>query len=216
MLPPMITLGMLRSILIGSLCIGAACDVGSVLAQVGGGDGGGGGDGAGEAACPALNPSPISGHHAANNVAGDAGATAITPHEGCLGQTGCHNAALDPTPGYTWLYGGEAYQDLAGTTPYAGATVLLSIAGSPPMTAMLPVSPNGFFWLPMASAAGFPAPSASQSVTAALCVGTNKLAMSTSLAAVQAGTGTDGNCNGLACHGGSAANTGGYIALTPE
>jgi hypothetical protein len=218
MLPPMITLGMFRSILIGSLCIGAACDVGSVLAQQttdGGNPAGSGDGGTAEAACPALNPTPATGHHAANGAAGDAGATIITAHEGCLGQAGCHNQNLTPTPGYIWSYGGEAYQDLAGTTPYAGATVMLSIAGSPPTTIMMPVSANGFFWLPTGMG-GFPAPSATQTVSAVLCVGTNKLNMSTPLAAVQAGSGTDGNCNGLACHGGSAANTGGYIALAPE
>ena len=215
MLPPMITLGMLRSFLIGSLCIGAACDVGSVLAQQGpdGGNPAGSGDGGtAEAACPALNPTPPSGHHGANNVAADAGATEINPHEGCLGQAGCHNVNLTPNPSYIWDYGGEAYQDLQGITPYAGATVMLSTVGPNPMTVMLPVAPNGFFWLQSGST--FPKPSATVSINATLCVGTNKLPMSTSLAAVQAGSGTDGNCNAVGCHGNGT--TGGYIALTPE
>jgi hypothetical protein len=215
----MIKLGMLRSILIASVCIGSACDVGSVLPQAaqtdgggGGGDGGAGGDAAGEAACPALNPSPGDGHHTANGVNGDAGATLITAHEGCLGQAGCHNANLTPAPGYVWVYGGEAFQDAAGTIPYAGATIMLTVAGSPPQTTTLNVMNNGFFYMPQGG--NFPVPSATTQVSVAICVGTNKTSMATSLAAVQAGSGTDGNCNGALCHG--PGQTGAYVYLTPQ
>src|SRR5277367_1721758 len=175
MLPPMITLGMLRSFLIGSLCIGAACDVGSVLAQQTPDGGGGGTDGGTtEAACPALVSSPGTGHHAANNAQGDAGATAITAHEGCLGQAGCHNQNLTPTPGYIWAYGGEAYKDLQGSNAYAGATIMLSTTGANPTTITMTVQANGFFYLPTGMG-GFPSPSATTSINASICVGNNKL-----------------------------------------
>jgi hypothetical protein len=214
----MIKLGMLRSLVIASLCIGPACDVGSVLPQEGQTDGGGGGSGsnpggggdAGEAACPAINTNPGTGHHAANGAAGDAGATVISAHEGCLGQAGCHNANETPAPGDIWVYGGEAFQDSAGTIPYAGATIMLTVPGNSMPPATLTVAENGFFYMPMES---FPVPSATQSISVAICVGTNKTSMSTSLAAVQAGSGTDGNCNGVACHGPGQA--GAYIYLTP-
>jgi hypothetical protein len=219
----MIKLGMLRSLLIASLCVGTACDVGSVLPQqasqtdAGGGSGsnpGGGGDAGGEAACPDLNPSPGDGHHTANNVNGDPGATEVVAHEGCLGQAGCHNANLPPATGGAWVYGGEAFKDAQGTQPYAGATIMLSVPGSPPMTTTLNVMNNGFFYMPQGG--NFPVPSATTQVTVAICVGTNKTSMATSLAAVQAGSGTDGNCLGGACHtDNNGPQTGAYIYLTP-
>jgi hypothetical protein len=209
----MITMGMFRSFLMITLCLGTACDVGSVLAHEGGADagsGGGGGDGGGAATCPAVvSPETQTGHHTANGATGDAGATVITAHEGCLGQTGCHNAALDPTPGDIWTYGGEAFQDAAGTIPYAGAHIMLTAAGDPPMSVTMEVMANGFFY----TNGTFPAPSATTPITVAICTPGSKTAMATSLAAVQAGTGTDGNCNGAACHGPGQA--GAYIYLTP-
>jgi hypothetical protein len=219
----MIKLGMLRSLVIASLCIGPACDVGSVLPQEGQTDGGGGsgsnpGGGGGDAgadACPALNTNPGDGHHTANGVNGDAGATILSQHEGCLGQAGCHNANLTPAPGDVWVYGGEAFQDAAGTIPYAGATIMLTAAGSPPVTATMTVMNNGFFYMPQGGT--FPVPSATQSVSVAICVGTNKTSMSTSLAAVQAGSGTDGNCMGAACHNDNqGVQAGAYIYLIPQ
>ncbi|HEY3807390.1 MAG TPA: hypothetical protein VGL61_32535 [Kofleriaceae bacterium] len=215
----MIKLGMLRSILIASVCIGSACDVGSVLPQAaqtdggGGGGGDGGGDAMGEAACPALNTNPGTGHHAANNSPGDAGATVISAHEGCLGQAGCHNETLGGVAaGDGWVYGGEAFKDAAGTIPYAGATIMLTVPGNTVAPATMTVADNGFFYL--AGGENFPVPSATQSIAVAICVGTNKTSMATSLAAVQAGSGTDGNCNGALCHG--PGQTGAYIYLLPQ
>jgi hypothetical protein len=211
----MITMGMLRSVVTAAMVFAAACDVGSVLAHEGSGgaDGGGSGSGSDPEACPAVtSPEIQTGHHAANGQTGDAGiVTAITPHEGCLGQAGCHNAALTPAVGDIWDYGGEAFQDAAGTIPFAGAHIMLTIGGSPPQTAVMEVMKNGFFYLPHGG--GFPTPSATQPVSVAICVGTTKTQMSTSLAAVQTGSGTDGNCNGVACHGPGQAGL--FIFMPP-
>lgn len=218
----MITMGMLRKVVLAAITLASACDVGSVLAHEGGGGGpdggGGGGDSGGSAedVCPAIvSPELQTGHHAANNQVGDAGTvTAITPHEGCLGQAGCHNADLTPAIGDIWDYGGEAFQDAAGTIPFAGAHIKLTAAGSPPMVRYMEVMKNGFFYMPTGS--GFPKPSASQPISVAICTGsgaTQSTSMSTSLAAVQAGSGTDGNCNGAACHG--PGQTGLYIFMAP-
>lgn len=212
----MITMGMLRSLVTASLTLAAACDVGSVLAHESGGpDGGGGGGGDGGSgmmmACPAVvSPELQTGHHAANGKTGDAGATAVQAHEGCLGQAGCHNVNLTPSIGNVWDYGGEAFTDSTGTTPAAGAHIVLTAAGSPPQTLYMEVMQNGFFYQPTGGA--FPKPSATQPITAAICMPGQKTAMATSLAAVQAGSGTDGNCNGVACHG--PGQTGAYIFPT--
>lgn len=212
----MIKLGqMFRISVIVSMSLLAACDVGSVLANIGGDGGGGGGDGLAANACPPAVANGDSGHHAANGMPGDAVATAITPHEGCMGQAGCHN--INETPGASgpYDYGGEAYKDAAGTIPYAGATILLSTIGSNPQYQKLTVAQNGFFYL--ASGTGFPAPSATMSISATLCDGTGKSVMTQSLAVVQDPTGktADGNCNGgTACHG-ATADLGAFIFLTP-
>lgn len=214
----MITMGMLRRVVTAAMVLAGACDVGSVLAHEGGGGtdggGGGGGDGGADAnACPALvSPEIQTGHHAANNQVGDPPpVTAVSEHEGCLGQAGCHNATAPGQPDDIWDYGGEAFQDAAGTIPFAGAHIMLSVPGNTVPPVFMEVTKNGFFYLPHGS--GFPTPSATQPITVSICVGTTKLGMSTSLAAVQAGSGTDGNCNGTACHGPGQA--GAYIFMAP-
>jgi hypothetical protein len=214
----MIKLGqMFRISVIASMSLLAACDVGSVLAHEGGGDGGGDDGAIADNACPPAVVNGDSGHHAANGMPGDAVATAITSHEGCMGQAGCHN--INETPGASgpYDYGGEAFKDAAGTIPYAGATILLSTVGATPQYQKLTVAQNGFFYL--ASGTGFPAPSATVSITAALCDGTNKTSMATSLAVVEDPTGKtpDGNCNGgTACHGAPLpTDLGAFIFLTP-
>jgi len=214
----MITMGMLRSVLTAAMVFAAACDVGSVLAHEGGtgpdGGGGGGGDsGADPNACPAVvSPEIQTGHHAANGQVGDPGTvTAITPQEGCLGQAGCHNANLSPAVGDIWDYGGEAFQDAAGTIPFAGAHIMLSTVGANPQVAFMEVMKNGFFYLPHGG--NFPTPSTTNPINVSICVGTTKISMATPLTNVQAGSGTDGNCNGTACHG--PGQTGAYVFMAP-
>jgi hypothetical protein len=210
----MITLGMLRRLVLGSLTLAAGCDVGSVLAHQGGSDGGGSGSGG----CPtsASNQANVqSGHHPANGQPGDGttGVTSVLSHEGCF-DSGCHNANLMPKApsGDYWSYGGEVFKDTGGTMPYAGATVMLSTTGASPMTTQLTVAQNGFFWMPPGT--GFPAPSATQSITVTVCDGTDMVVMSQSLANVQGSTTTDdGNCTASACHGTGASN--GFVYLTP-
>jgi len=213
----MITMGMLRSLVTATITLAAACDVGSVLAHEGGGtDGGGSGSGSGMMDCPAVvSPELQTGHHAvtygANIFNGDPGATPMgSAYEGCMGQAGCHSSTSPGNVVDVWDYGGQAFKDSAGTTPAAGAHIILTAAGSPPMVQYMEVMQNGFFYMPAGT--GFPKPSATQPITAAICMPGQKTAMATSLAAVQAGSGTDGNCSGTACHGPGQA--GAYIFPT--
>ena len=120
-----------------------------------------------------------------------------------MGASGCHNGAQSPTPGDTWFYGGELFSDIAGTTPYPGATILLGLADNSQFI-QLTVQQNGFFYLP--STGGFPQPG-TQAVNAWMCVGTNKQPMTTMLFA------GNGNCQSSACHG--TGNTEGPLYLVP-
>lgn len=200
----------LRRSAIPTILFLASCSVGSVLNN-NSGDGGGGGSGDGGSPgtgsnCPALQDvSSYTGHHPSNGTAGDPNATVIQPHEGCMGQSGCHNGALSPeSQSDIWIYGGEAFQDTAGTTPYAGGTILLGTADGTQFT-QLTIAQNGFFYLPMTSP--FPAPGGSEAVDAWICVGTNKVEMSSTIVA------GDGNCTTSACHGPGAPD--GFINLQP-
>jgi hypothetical protein len=228
----MITLGMFRSAVFFVTVVGGfgvACDVGSVLAQEGGGDGGGsGGSGGTGSDCPAVVTPPPTGHHPYNGAPGDVGETPLTTitaaqvQLGCMGAAGCHNGSNAPTSAVdVWDYGGVAYQDLAGTTPYAGATILLGTepsSGTPQYTQMT-VGANGFFYHEVGIDT-FPSPVAGMFINSWICVGTNKVIMSQSLATISTqNTGemtTDGNCNGgTACHGVAGSTGGEYIYLTP-
>jgi hypothetical protein len=204
----MIKLGqMFRISVIVSMSLLAACDVGSVLAQIGG-DGGGSGDDGGGSDCPALvSPEPDNGNHVANGAPGaGSNATVLTPHEGCMGQAGCHNGALSPGAGGAYDYGGEAFQDGLGTIPYAGATILLgTVSPAPAQYQKLQVAQNGFFYL--ASGTGFPSPD-TQPIQAWICVGTNKVEMTGTLGA------GNGNCTTSVCHGPTPAPDG-FIYTAP-
>jgi len=96
----------------------AACDVGTVLSHNGTDGGGGGGDtgGSGGSNCEALvSPAPADHHNAGM---------------GCMTAAGCHNAGLGlgaQAPEYS--YAGTVYKDAAGTQPYAGATILVTLGG---------------------------------------------------------------------------------------
>jgi hypothetical protein len=115
-----------------------------------------------------------------------------------------------------------AYQDLAGTTPYAGATILLGTeptSGSPQYV-QLTVGANGFFYHEVGIDT-FPSPATSTFINSWICDGTTKTEMSQSLGTMSTqNTGamaTDGNCNGgTACHGVAGSTGGEFIYLTPS
>jgi hypothetical protein len=228
----MITLGMFRSAVFFVATVGGfgvACDVGSVLAQEGGGDGGSAGSGGTGSDCPAVVTPAPSGHHPYNGGSGDAGATVITATQiagGCMGAGGCHNgnAIVGGIPANSdiWDYGGVAYKDLAGTMPYAGATILLGTETATPQYTQMTIGENGFFYHQVGIDT-FPSPTSMISgyINAWICDGTTKTEMSQSLGTMSTqNTGemtTDGNCNGgTACHGVAGSTGGEFIYLTPS
>jgi hypothetical protein len=227
----MIKLGMSRSAVFFVMALGAsgvACDVGSDLAQEGGGDGGGGSGGTGSD-CPAPTATPPTGHHPYNGAPGDVGETPLTTITadqvalGCMGAAGCHNGSNAPTSAVdVWDYGGVAYKDVAGTMPYAGATILLGTepTSGTPMYTQMTVGANGFFYHE-AGIDGFPDPATTTFINSWICDGTTKTQMSQSLGTMSSQntseTTNDGNCNGgTACHGVTGSTGGEFIFLTPS
>jgi hypothetical protein len=229
----MITLGMFRTAVFFVATVGGfgvACDVGSVLAQEGGGDGGSAGSGGTGSDCPAPNTATApTGHHPYNGAPGDVGETPLTVITadqlalGCMGAAGCHNGSNAPTQlSDVWDYGGVAYKDLAGTMPYAGATILLGTETATPQYTQMVVGANGFFYHE-AGIDTFPSPTSMISgyINAWICDGTTKTEMSQSLGTMStqntSETTTDGNCNGgTACHGVAGSTGGEFIYLTPS
>lgn len=122
---------MLRFAVISTFIL-AACDVGELPGTgTDGGGSGGGGDGGGSGSnCETVAASPPDGHH--------------NPGVGCRTGGGCHNAALGLGNGAPeFSIAGTVYRDTAGTMPYAGATVLVEIAGQ---THKSIAGNNGNFW----------------------------------------------------------------------
>jgi hypothetical protein len=156
-----------------------ACDVGSVTninnqvvdGNGGGGDTGGGGDGSQGANCENLTTPNGDGHHNAANA--------------CI-VAGCHLEGQTGAGAPAYSYGGTVYKDAAGTQPYAGATILITMGGT---THKLISATNGnFFYTP----ALLPSPTNANTANAAASVCPDKTAMTGAL--VQGG----GNCNN--CH----------------
>jgi hypothetical protein len=113
---------MTRIVVIFALVL-AACDVGSAVSNnqagpdgsvTGGPDGSGGGSGSGSN-CEAINATPPDGHH-------NAGQT-------CL-QAGCHLIGNAGAGAPEYSAAGTIYKDTAGTQPYAGATVIMTVGGT--------------------------------------------------------------------------------------
>lgn len=133
---------MVRTLALASLLL-VACTVGDPNAQPGdvdaasgidsggggGGDGGGGGggDGGGNANCEPAAVPPNGQHN---------------PGTACVGQ-GCHDGATQGVPRF--YLAGTLYTSAAGTTPLAGATILLPNGMGTP-TKMVTAS-NGNFYL---------------------------------------------------------------------
>jgi hypothetical protein len=86
-------------------------------------------------------------------------------------------------------YAGTIYKDAAGTMPYAGATVLITIGGA---TKKMISATNGNFWAPPAL---ITAPSAAMAATTkgSACPNTTPMGGSLTNAA-------GGDCNSAACH----------------
>ena len=103
----------MRIVVIISLCLVAACEVGELPGA--GGDGGGGDTGNG---CVDVSPTPSIGHH--NPVMA----------QGCMAAAACHNEALGLGTGApAYSYGGVLYK-ADKTTPYGGGTVLVQLGGA--------------------------------------------------------------------------------------
>ncbi len=116
---------MTRITVIVTLLFASACDVGSVLANQGGGDGGGGsgsGSGSGSGCADLVTPAPDAHIHTAGGTS-NAGM-------GCMDAAGCHNSGLGlGTNAPAYSYAGTVYTDAGGATPAAGSTVFVTSAG---------------------------------------------------------------------------------------
>jgi len=122
---------MLRLAVIATLL--AACDVGEIPGATG--DGGGSGSGSGSADgggsgsnCENISATPPDGHH-------NDGMTCVS--------SGCHLEGMTGAGAPAYSLGGTLYKDSAGTMPYAGATVLVTINGA---TKKAITATNGNFW----------------------------------------------------------------------
>jgi len=158
----------------------AACDVGSVVSNnqggpdgsIGGGaDGSGGGSGSGSN-CDALSTNLPDGHHNAGQA--------------CM-QGGCHligNTGGANVPAFA--YGGTLYRDSAGTNPYPGATIEVTIGGQ---TKKMVTGSNGNFYI-TSTLASPPTAAMTATTKASACPSTTPM----SGALVDNG----GNCNN--CH----------------
>jgi hypothetical protein len=161
----------------------AGCDVGSVLTHnqnnPDGNNGGGDSGGSNGSNCQNLvSPPPVDHHNAGM---------------GCMTAAGCHNAGLGlgaAAPEYS--FGGTVYRDAAGTTPYAGATILVTANG---VTKKLIAGDQGNFQItPILFAA--PTNQATANAQASACPAQTPM--------VGALVGGGGNCNGGGtCHGGT-------------
>jgi hypothetical protein len=138
-------------------------------------DGGGGGDGGGaNNECEdVVSPAP-DGHH--------------NPGTTCIA-SGCHDGNTAGAPRFT--VAGTLYTSKAGTTPRAGAHIIIPTGGGNPVK--LTVAANGNFW----------------SATPATLNTRPKASGCPNLVQMPSST-TSGNCNSAGCHG-----VGARIALPP-
>jgi hypothetical protein len=178
---------MTRITVIVSLFFASACDVGTVLANQGGGgaDGGGSGSGSGGGSnCSNLvTPAPDAHTHLAGGTS-NAGLA-------CM-DAGCHNSATPGTNAPVYSFAGTVYTDATGATPAAGSTVFVTAGAT---TKKLLADKDGNFYI---EAALFPAPTntATANTQATQCPTVTPMVG----ALVQGG----GNCSTTgACHGGS-------------
>jgi len=163
---------MLRIAVISTLVL-AACDVGELPGTTTDG-GGGGGDGSGSGSnCEAIAAAPPAGHH--------------NPGLGCRTGAGCHNAALGlGTNAPEYSIAGTLYKDSAGTMPYPGGTVLVTIGG---MTHKSIAADNGNFWFVPALVAS-PTATTPGTTSASACPNTQPM-----IGQIVAGGGDCNNCH---------------------
>jgi len=181
---------MTRITVIVSLLFASACDVGTVLAnQGGGGDGGTGGSGSGSGSGGGSNcgnlvsPAPAAHMHTAGGTS-NAGQACVA--------SGCHLDGMTGTNAPSFSYAGTVYTTAAGTTPAAGSTVFITAAGT---TRKLIADTDGNFYEDPGLLAA-PTNQATASTAATQCP--------TSTPMVGALVAGGGNCSAAGtCHGGS-------------
>ena len=162
---------MLRIAVIFSLVLGA-CDFGE-SPGAGGADASGSGSGSD---CENVAAAPFAaGHH--------------NPGMGCRSTAACHNAALGLGTGAPeYSVAGTVYKDTAGTMPYPGATVLVTMGGT---TKKFVTADNGNFWF---------VPALQPAPTAAMTAMTSASACPTTKPMSGLLVNGGGDCNSGACH----------------
>jgi hypothetical protein len=168
---------MLRIVVISSLLL-AACDVGEIPGA-GTGDGGGSGDGSGSGSnCEVIAAAPPDGHH--------------NEGMGCRTAGACHNAQLGLGTGAPeYSVAGTVYKDTAGTMPYPGATIIVTVGGTTKKTIS---ATNGNFWFVPAL---LPGPTATMTGTTSASACPNTTPMGGLL------VGGGGDCNNCHRNGGT-------------
>ncbi|MEO6773065.1 MAG: hypothetical protein ABI467_08570 [Kofleriaceae bacterium] len=176
---------MTRMFVIFSLLFASACDVGSVLANEGGGDGGNGsgsGSGTGSNCGDLVSPAPDKHIHIVGGTS-NAGM-------GCVA-VGCHLDGQTGTNAPAFSYAGTVY-NTDGATPAAGSTVFVTSAGT--TRKLIADSDGNFFIDPVLLPA--PGNQIATNTSATLCPKVTPMIGGL----VAAG----GNCNaGGTCHGGT-------------
>jgi len=126
-----------------------------------------------DAACEAVSATPPAGHH--------------NPGMGCRSSAACHNAQLGLGAGAPeYSAAGTFYKDTAGTMPYPGASVTITVNG---VTKKTVAADNGNFWFVPAL---LPAPTNAETgnVFASACPNTAVMA-----GAIVSGGGDCDNCH---------------------
>jgi len=170
---------MFRIAVISSLVL-VACDVGEIPGLAG--DGGGSGSN-----CEVIAAAPPDGHH--------------NPGMGCRSAAACHSAQLGlGTDAPEYSVGGTIYKDVAGTMPYGGATIFVTVGG---VTKKTISATNGNFWFVPAL---LPAPTATMTGTTSASACPNTTPMAGTIG------GGGGDCNSGSCH---AAGAQGPVYVLP-
>jgi hypothetical protein len=160
---------MIRTAIVSIFLAAAACDVGE-LPNLTGDGGGGGGDGSGSD-CEPISANIPSGHH-------NDGMACIV--------AGCHLPGNTGAGAPEWSYAGTVYKDPAGTMPYPGATIIITMGG---MTQKIIAGDNGNFFI---------SPDQLAAPDNAMTANTRGSACPTTRPMVGALTQGGGNCNN--CH----------------
>jgi hypothetical protein len=180
---------MTRITVIVSLFFASACDVGTVLANQGGGPDGGGGSGSGSGSgggsnCSNLvSPAPDPHLHTAGGTS--------NKDQPCIA-SGCHGPVGTGTGAPIYSFAGTIYTDATGATPAAGATVFVTAGGT---TKHLLADKDGNFYI---EAGLFPAP------TTQMTANTQATQCPTVTPMIGVLVTAGGNCNQGGCHAAGA------------